>query len=238
MKSLISMPLKSMAGSDAGRIRDRGFTLIELLVTLAVASIVMAAIYSVYAALTRSYTTENAYADAQQAVRATIDLIAEDIMMAGAMDPWEGYDDSPDPPEIKLAGSQEISFTSDRNMDGDTLDDFEDITYRLDGNELKLRDNNSGIEETFIEDVIQLEFKYYRENAGDTPTDNDLVNGYDLINHYGYPNPMDYDDESEREEIRTVEISITVDPPAGRDSRNINVKREYTTRVRCRNAGL
>ena len=75
-----------MAGPDASRIRVRGFTLIELLVTLAVASIVMAAIYSVYAALTRSYTTENAYADSQQALRATIDLMAEDIMMAGLWD--------------------------------------------------------------------------------------------------------------------------------------------------------
>jgi prepilin-type N-terminal cleavage/methylation domain-containing protein len=250
MKNLISMPLKSMAGPDASRTRDRGFTLIELLVTLAVASIVMAAIYSVYAALTRSYTTENAYADAQQAVRATIDLMAEDIMMAGAMDPWEDYGPCPPDtavkvPEIIAAGSQGISIRADRNMDGDVCDDFEDITYRLATDPyrpevklLMLRDNNSGIEETFIENVLQLEFKYYRENAGDTPTDNDLVNGYDLISHYGYPDPMDDDDESEREEIRTVEISITVDPPAGRDSRNINVKREYTTRVRCRNAGL
>jgi type IV pilus assembly protein PilW len=235
MKNLISMPLKSMAGSDAGRRRDRGFTLIELLVTLAVASIVMAAIYSVYAALTRSYTTENAYADAQQAVRATIDLMAEDIMMAGAMDPWEDYDDSSDPPEIKLAGSQEISFTSDRNMDGDILDDFEDITYRLQGDELKLRDNNSGIEETFIENVLQFEFKYYTENAADTPTNNDLVNNKDLIKGYGYEDPTDYLDDDYLSDIRTVEISITVEEPAGRDGM---VQRNYTTRVRCRNAGL
>ena len=92
MKNRISMFLKSMPGSDAGRIRNRGFTLIELLVTLAVASIVMAAIFSVYSTLTRSYTTQNAFADVQQAVRASIDIMAEDIMMAGLGDRWEKSD--------------------------------------------------------------------------------------------------------------------------------------------------
>jgi type IV pilus assembly protein PilW len=236
MKNLISMPLKSMPGSNADRTRNRGFTLVELLVALAVSSIVMAAIYSVYAGLTRSYTTQNAAADVQQAVRATIDVMAEDIMLAGVRDLWKDYDKAV---VIAEAGSKRISLRGDRNMDGDTDDNYEDVTYEYDdaSGELKHTDNNAvpADTQTFIDNIVQFEIKYYRENTDDTPTDNDLVNGNDLIGSYGYPDPMDDDDESERNEIRTVEISITVEEPAGRGGM---IQRNYTTRVRCRNAGL
>lgn len=229
MKDLISIDLKSKKVSDAGGMRDRGFTLVELLVTMVVSSIIMAAIYSVYAGLTRSYTTQNVAADVQQAVRATIDFMAEDIMMAGLLDYQEDYLNVP---EISTAGSEIMTFTADRNMDGDTNDDFEDLTYRLDGTELKQKDNNSGIEETFIDNVFNFEFRYFRENAADTPTDNDLINGRDLINYHGGSDPLV---PADRPDIRTVQISITVEEPAGMGG---PVQRTYTTRVRCRNAGF
>ena len=128
MKNLLSIPFKSMPGSGAGRSRDRGFTLIELLVTLVISSIVMAAIYSVYAGLTRSYTTQNALADAQQAVRASVDIMAEDIMMAGLRDRWQEY--SGNPPEILTAGDWQMSFTSDRDLDGAINGNSENIWIR------------------------------------------------------------------------------------------------------------
>lgn len=229
MKDLISIDLKSKKVSDAGGMRDRGFTLVELLVTMVVSSIIMAAIYSVYAGLTRSYTTQNVAADVQQAVRATIDFMAEDIMMAGLLAYQEDYANDP---EISTAGSEIMTFTADRNMDGDTNDDFEDLTYRLDGTELKQKDNNSGIEETFIDNVFNFEFRYFRENAADTPTDNDLINGRDLINYHGGSDPLV---PADRPDIRTVQISITVEEPAGMGG---PVQRTFTTRVRCRNAGF
>jgi prepilin-type N-terminal cleavage/methylation domain-containing protein len=234
MKDLISIDLKSKKVSDAGGMRDRGFTLVELLVTMVVSSIIMAAIYSVYAGLTRSYTTQNVAADVQQAVRATIDFMAEDIMMAGLLDYQENYGNVP---EISTAGSEIMTFTADRNMDGDTNDDFEDLTYRLDGTELKQMDNNSGIEEIFIDNVINGRpdinkplFRYFRENGTDTPTNNDLINGLDLIEDHGETDPV-----GDTSQIRTVEISLIVEEPAGRGG---PVQRTYTTRVRCRNAGF
>ncbi|MGD9044556.1 MAG: prepilin-type N-terminal cleavage/methylation domain-containing protein [Desulfobacterales bacterium] len=229
MKNLLSIDLKPKQVSDAGGLRDRGFSMIELLVALAVSSIIMAAVYSVNAALTKSYTTQNVAADVQQAVRATIDFMAEDIMMAGLLDFRRDYAQDP---EISAAGSDNITFTADRNMDGDTGDEFENLTYWLDGEELKQIDNNSGIEETFIDNVVNFEFRYFRENEDDTPTDNDVINGRDLINHFGLGDPLP---ELDRDDIRTVQISITVEEDAGIDD---PVERTYTTQVRCRNAGF
>ena len=212
--------------------RDRGFTLVELLVTMVVSSIIMAAIYSVYAGLTRSYTTQNVAADVQQAVRATIDFMAEDIMMAGLLDYQEDYLNVP---EISTAGSEIMTFTADRNMDGDTNDDFEDLTYTLVGNQLQITDNSGT--ETLIDNVINNRadiniplFRYYRENEADTPTNNDLINGLDLIEDHGETDPV-----GDTSQIRTVEISLIVEEPAGRGG---PVQRTYTTRVRCRNAGF
>jgi len=227
MKNLISMPLKSMPGSYAGCIRNRGFTLIELLVTLAVSSIVMAAIYSVYTTLTRSYTTQNASADVQQAARASVDIMTEDIMMAGLRDRWQAYSGSP--PEILTAGDWEMSFTSDRDLDGAINGNSENIAYRLVGRQLQITDSIGT--EVLIDNVINVDlgiplFRYFSESA------DDLKDDKDLIKDYGYQNPMDADDEAEREDISTVEISIHVEEPAGREGM---VTRTYTTRVRCRN---
>ncbi|MBW2482107.1 MAG: prepilin-type N-terminal cleavage/methylation domain-containing protein [Deltaproteobacteria bacterium] len=230
MKNLISTALKSTSVSDTGRDRSRGFTLIELMVTMVVVSIIMAAIYSVYAALTRSYTTQNAAADVQQAVRATIDFMAEDIMMAGLTNPEEDYGGID--VGISVAGSTRIAFNADRNMDGDTdaADDFENITYALAGDQLQITDNTGT--ESLIDNVVNLQFRYFKENDTDTPTDNDLINGRDMINYHALGDPLGADDRSD---IRTVEISITVEEPAGREGM---IQRTYTTRVRRRNADL
>ena len=240
MKDLISTGLKPMQASDAGGIRPRGFTLVELLVTMVIASIVMAAIFSVYAALTRSYTTQNAAADVQQAVRATIDFIAEDIMMAGLTNPEKDYGGTD--VAISEAGSSKISFNLDRDMDGDTdgktpddTDISENITYELIGNQLWINDDLGS--EPLIDNVINNRadiniplFRYYRENDADTPTNNDLINGLDLIEDHGETDPI-----GDTSQIRTVEISIVVEESAGREGM---VQRTYTTRVRRRNSDI
>jgi type IV pilus assembly protein PilW len=189
--------------------RAKGFTLIELMVTLAVASIVMAAIYGVYATLTRSYTTENVAADVQQAARAAIDFMAEDIVMAG-LDPQGAAS------AIVSAAAADIRFTADRNMNG-TIDnsDFEDINYFISGTRLIQRlygDNTT--DQTVADNVTNLTFQYLDAD------DNDL----------GDPVPA-----ANLTDIRTVIISMTVEEPAGRGG---PVERTYTTRVRCRNLGL
>jgi type IV pilus assembly protein PilW len=208
---MISMGLKSMKTSDTGGICDRGFTLIELLVALAVASILMAAIYSVNAGLTRSYTTQNAAADAQQAVRATIDLMAEDIMMAG-LDSQKKAFDTIQP--IQHADSTKLWIRADRNMNGE-IDDFdlEMITYVY----------NPGadtLEQILYEDTVKKDAVVFMDNVTEF--------SFTYLDADGDP-PAVLDD------IRTVVISMKVAEPAGRKG---TVEREYTTRVKCRNLGL
>ena len=109
-------------------------------------------------------------------------------------------------------------------------DNFENITYALVVNQLQITDNSGT--ETLIDNVVNLQFRYFKENDTDTPTNNDLINGYDLINYHALGDPLGADD---RLDIRTVEISITVEEPAGREGM---IQRTYNTRVRRRNADL
>ena len=199
---------------DFSGVRTKGFTLIELLVALAVSTIALTAVISVYSGLTRSYTTQNVAADMQQVVRAGVDFMVEDIIVAG-LNPNDAAGIG-----IAVANSTTIRFTADRNMNG-TLDsaNSEEITYtyvsasnRLD----QCLDQTIGVADCqpFIDNVSALTFTY-RDGAG-----NDL----------GDPvAAADLDD------IRTIEISLTVQEAAGRQG---PIARTYSTSFRCRNLGI
>ena len=81
--NLISVYLKIHRSLTSNHTAEKGFSLIELMMAIAIASIVLAGIYSVHASLTRSYTTQTVTAEIQQTIRAGIDFMVEDIMMAG-----------------------------------------------------------------------------------------------------------------------------------------------------------
>jgi len=197
-----------------------GFSLIELMIAMAIGTIVLAAIMGVYTSHTRSYTTQNVAAEVQQTVRAGVDYMVEDIMMAG-FDPLEVSGAA-----IRSAGSSRLSFTLDRNMNGtiDTVSD-EEVTYRYDGISRVTHtiDESQGAgadTQPFIDNVSELTFTYRNELD------------QDMIDDLGLGDPLPADD---LDDIRTVEIRMTVTEPAGRGS---TVQRTYNTRVRCRNIGL
>ena len=98
-----------------------------------------------------------------------------------------------------------IHFTMDANFDGDDADTYEDITYAFNaGNGTLMQTNHLG-NEVLIDNITNLNFTYL-DSADQTTSDLD--------------------------EIRSVEVSLTMQRPAGRDE---EVSRTYTTRVRCRN---
>lgn len=194
-----------------------GFSLIELMVAMAMACIVLAAIYSLHAGLMKSYTTQNAAADAQEAMRAGVDLIAEDILMAGFDPTGAGVFG------IQAADPISIHFTSDRNMNG-AIDgsDLEEIRYFWNGTQLiqELYGNNT-TDDVLVDNVTGLTFTYF--DGGVAPSQ--LVPTF----------PATDLDAAQLAAIRTIEVSLTVQAPAGRDK---PVERTYTTRFRVRNLDL
>jgi prepilin-type N-terminal cleavage/methylation domain-containing protein len=199
---------------NSTRLGAGGFTLIELLLAMAVGSIVLAAIFGVYIALNRSYTTQNAAADVQQDLRAGMDFMIEDLMMAG-LDP-KGTADA----RIQEARADYIRFTSDRNLNGAVDEaDFEIITYSYDSGTDQLSQclyegTGSDDWETLLDNVSGFSFSYLD------------VDGNDL------GDPVDANDLND---IQRVVISVTISEPAGRGRQ---LERTYTTQAHCRNVGL
>jgi len=154
VKSLFFLA-KNTLDSNSKSKKAAGFSLIELMIALAIASIVMAAIFGLYGGLTRSYTSQNVAAAVQQTARACMNLMAEDIMMAGF-----------NPGEITGSGILDaqlnrIQFTIAVDSDGDNSWDpvLENITYELVGSQLQYT-NNSGGPTVLLDNVRDLEFIY------------------------------------------------------------------------------
>lgn len=198
---------------------EHGFTLIDTLVGLAMASIVMAAIISLFTSVGRSYTIQNVAADVQQVTRAGVEHMTQNIRMAG-LDPLGTAG-----AEIKEFTANKIRFTLDRCdvpiggpegcgfPDGDVDDKFENVTYEWDSGERKLKQRlyegtGSAYTETLVENVSNVSFTYLDKDDGPA---------------------------SDAADIRTVVVAMTVADPAGRGG---IVRRTYSARVRCRNLGL
>jgi prepilin-type N-terminal cleavage/methylation domain-containing protein len=64
-------------------LRCQGFTLVELLVVLAIVSIVMGGIYSVFIRSNRVYISQEEVVAAQQEARSALDILGREIRMAG-----------------------------------------------------------------------------------------------------------------------------------------------------------
>ena len=138
-----------------------GLTIVELMVVLAIMSIVAGAAYSIFASLSRSYTTQNVTAKSQLGLRIGVDTIVRDIRMAG-LDPLNSADAG-----IVMATPTAIQFTSDKNLDGDVDDPAEDITYELNGDAVLFTDNQGAA--TLMDHVTDFSFTYY-DSAGSITT--------------------------------------------------------------------
>jgi len=196
------------------KFNKKGFTAIELLVSLAIMSIALSSIYSMYMSFIRTCTKEGVKIRVQQSVRSGLDMMIRDIRLAG-LDP-EGTGDF----GIVAATSQRIQFTADRDMDGELDDadstdgidapDMEHMAYEYDGSGiLKMvlykADGNLETDEIMAENVTDLTFTYFDSNADTT---------------------------SNLDEIRTVDIQMTIQKSSGQDGQ---VSRTLVKRVKCRN---
>ena len=196
------------------KINKKGFTAIELLISLAIMSVALTSIYSMYMSFIRTCTKEGAKIRVQQSVRSGLDMMIRDIRLAG-LDP-EGTGEF----GIVAVTPQRIQFTADRDMDGELDDadatdgidapDMEHMAYEYDGSgklTMALYKANGTLEmdEIMAENVTGLTFSYFDSN-GDTTSDLDA--------------------------IRTVDIEMTVQKPSGQDGL---ISRTLVKRVKCRN---
>lgn len=203
----------------------KGFTLIELLIAMAVSSIVMASIYSVYRAQTKSYRTQQLVVQMQQNMRAAMYLSEREIRMAGysATDPPApaGFVQNFGTFGGTHAGSgattdaSSIAFTVDSDNSGviDTgapLAAFELIAFRRNAvnDTLERWDGSSGQWQVAAEQISNLSFTYHRKDDSQIPFP---LNALDMA------------------DIRSIEVAIE----ATSGDRTMNL----TNKIKCRNNG-
>ena len=184
-----------------------GFTLAELMIALGIMLLVLTGIINMFGSLNQTYTTQNVAASVQQVARASIDIMTRHIRMAGL-----------NPLNIESIGilqaeTDRIRFQYDTNGSGTIATHTgskEDISFFLNSNGKLMRQlrGDSATNESLVDNVTDLTFRYL--DADDLET-------------------------NELDAIRTVEVSLTVEEPAGRDK---FISRTYATRVICRNLHL
>jgi type IV pilus assembly protein PilW len=139
------------------RAGEAGFSLVEMLTALGALAILFGAMYGGFDRLTRSYTAENVKAAAQQTARVGVEMMVQDLRLAGL-----------DPLGLGVAGvlaatPTTFHFTADANFDGDVLDPFENIRYELIGTDLT-QTNHLG-PAVMMANVANLNFTYL-DDAG------------------------------------------------------------------------
>ncbi|MGD8716903.1 MAG: prepilin-type N-terminal cleavage/methylation domain-containing protein [Desulfobacterales bacterium] len=196
---------------------NRGFSVFELTVVIGILSIVIAAMYGVFASINRSTTNTEVRAEIMQKLRTAIDFMEQDIRMAG-LDRYKSAEAG-----IVYADDFKLNFTADRNMDGDidkslNMDDgiqegeLEYITYEWDSSDNVLKQSlGTGPSQEVARNVADFKFTYYDDND-------------DTIAPPGAGTTKD--------DIRVVKVKMTVQQPAGRSG---TISRTLTKRILCRN---
>ena len=202
---MMAKPFKYLQPQTHSLSGNEGFTLAEVVMALGIMLLVLTAIINLFTSLNRTYTTQNVAAGVQQVTRAGIDIMTRNIRMAG-FNPL-----NLNPIGIVQASPDMIRFKLDTDGDGTIATNTrEDMAYLLNGNKQLIRQLNgdSYSNVSLVENVADLTFRY--------------LDNQDL-------------ETNELSAIRTVEVSLTVEEPAGRDR---VLSRTYATRVICRNLNL
>jgi type IV pilus assembly protein PilW len=159
------MPDQNRPRIQTNCLSSKGFTLIELLITMAIVSIVLAAVISMYAGLSKSYTTETARATAQQDIRSAIALMVQDIRLAG-LDPLGTAGGG-----VTLNSPTDIEVIADMDYDGAvTVGNMEQTRYFLLGNQVIQRlDSDATTDLVLVDNVTALNFTLSLDDDGVTP---------------------------------------------------------------------
>ena len=108
---------------------QKGFSLLELMVAMAIASVLMAGIYTFYHNQLKTHITQQEMVDMQQDARAAMYMMTREIRMAG-YDPQYNTGAT-----IRTANDEAIAFDSDENRNG-AIDSDERFYYALNNGNL------------------------------------------------------------------------------------------------------
>ena len=125
-------------------------------------SVVMGSVVSVITHVQRDYVRQRTRDDSMTAVRSAELLIGRVLRTAGA-----------DPNKIGIVGivgqpngSGSLRVRADFNpADGDTNDDLEDVTFDMNGTELRVKWRGTGISAPLVSPISSLSFEYYRRDG-------------------------------------------------------------------------
>jgi type IV pilus assembly protein PilW len=155
---------------------------VELIVAMAIAGIVMGAIYSTYKSQQDSYVTQTHVVEMQQNLRAALYVIGRDIRMAGfnptGITDLAGFVTSlVDGDTTETTDSTNMAFTIDDDANGaiNTDDGDEQIAYRLDSNRLQkyTYDAVDGWDwRTVAENIDAIDFVYLDDNGNPVDPNN------------------------------------------------------------------
>jgi type IV pilus assembly protein PilW len=241
------MEMKRAQKHISSRGSNQGFTMIELMIAMVVSLLALAAIYSTFMAQHRSYQIQSETADMQQNIRAAMYYMQREIRMAGS-DPMTVGGIG-----ITLANNNKITFTEDVNSglpatapDGLTTGTGENITYDLNGTNLRRTDNTivPATPQIVAQNIDAIDFVYL---DGSSPPV--------VLNPGPLPNSVP---NANLNQIRSVQITVIArtDHPLLYGEKNNNSyvnqqgtqilapqndnvsRRRLTTLIHCRNLGL
>ena len=149
------------------RHNPEGYTLLEILIALAIGSLVMSNIYSVYMLQQKVYASQMQIVEMQQNLRAGALMLTNELRMAG-YDPTG----SANAGIVNLA-SDTVTFTMDLDGDGSVSGTDENITYLLftdtDGRQ-KLGRQSPTTPQAVAENIDALNFVYLDADGNVTTT--------------------------------------------------------------------
>jgi type IV pilus assembly protein PilW len=151
---------------------DSGFTLMELLIAMAVGLVVLAVVFSVFTIQSKQLNKQDKIAEMQQNARMAMEIMAQDIMMAGygvsTLTRCTGTTTATSTPclGISAANANSISFTSDLNgnvdLTANSTNPNENITYNRYSSSgiYALGRTSNGSKQPVVENVNSLAFSY------------------------------------------------------------------------------
>ena len=158
----------------------RGFTLLEVLLALALSSLTIGAIYSLYVSQVRNQVVRENILDMQQQARAALDLVSRELKMAG-YDPRGVNRDQLSGNDFYgvTVDSTQLIIKADLDGNGTPTNSNESIVFSHDSSTLTLRRNTGGGRQPLGENIEAFSVKYF-DGEGNHTTQSEQVRQVEL----------------------------------------------------------